>query len=113
MIDVTPLQLAKCCFPTQAIYLTTTTLALLAQHTSHLLQFTRSRTANLPVYTDFRNGRTQVVTVVRRYSGNVHALAQELRRLLGGAPVYVLQGRLEVEGNHVAQIKMWMAGLGF
>lgn len=76
-------------------------------------QVERTRTRNLPVYTDFKNGRTRVVTVVRRYTGDGRALAGEMARVLGGVPVDVLNGRLEVEGNHVATVRTWLAGLGF
>ena len=76
-------------------------------------QFTRSRTLGLPVYTDFKNGGSRIVTVVRRYTGDARALAAELGRVLGGRPVAVCNGRLEVEGNHAAQVKTWLAGLGF
>ena len=76
-------------------------------------QFTRSGTSNLPVYTDYKNGRTRIVTIVRRYTGDEGALAAEVRRVLGGAQVTVVNGRIEVAGNHSAQLRTWMAGLGF
>ena len=77
------------------------------------VQFTRSRTLGLPVYTDIKNGGTRVITIVRRYTGDAHALAAELGRVLGGRHVAVCTGRLEIEGNHTAQVKTWLAGLGF
>ena len=82
-----------------------------APHTR--VQFTRSRTLGLPVYTDIKNGGTRVITIVRRYTGDAHALAAELGRVLGGRHVAVCTGRLEIEGNHTAQVKTWLAGLGF
>jgi large subunit ribosomal protein L49 len=73
----------------------------------------RTRSLQLPVYTDFRNGRTRIMTQLRRYSGDVEALRDEMSRILGGAEVVAHPGRLEVQGNHVAQLRMWLMGLGF
>ena len=84
-----------------------------ASLTSPSTQFSRSRTSNLPVYTDFKNGRTRIVTIVRRFSGDERALAGELRRVLNGAQVAILNGRIEIPGNHTAILRTWMAGLGF
>ncbi len=69
--------------------------------------------AQLPVYSDFKNGRTRALTVVRKVGGDVYVLREELRRLSGGAAVTVRPGRLEVEGNKSKEIKAWLAGLGF
>ena len=77
------------------------------------LQVERTRSQQLPVYTDFRNGHTRVLTLVRRVSGDTDALRDELSRVLGGAEVAARPGRLEVQGNRVAQLKMWLMGLGF
>jgi large subunit ribosomal protein L49 len=67
---------------------------------------------NLPVYSDIRNGNTKVVTVVRKYTGDVHALGKELQRLCN-SDVTLYHGRLEVKGIHVKEIKEWLAGLDF
>jgi large subunit ribosomal protein L49 len=68
---------------------------------------------SLPVYTDFKNGRTRSLTVVRHVRGDAAAFAEELRRVTGGAEVVVRPGRVEVEGNKAAEVKTWLAGLGF
>jgi hypothetical protein len=31
----------------------------------------RTKTGNLPIYTDIRNGRTRKLTVVRKYEGDI------------------------------------------
>lgn len=89
----------------------------------------------LPVYTDFRNGRTRVLTLVRRCSGQpqvcgtvwwracwaglsshrvVHqVLARELKKVCGHTDVEVRQGRVEVKGNYRREVKEYLAGLGF
>ena len=67
---------------------------------------------NLPIYSDFRNGRTRQVTIVRKFTGDVDALAGELERVCE-QPVTRYHGRLEVKGLHVDRLTHWMTGLGF
>jgi large subunit ribosomal protein L49 len=67
----------------------------------------------IPIYTDFKNGRTRELTILRRGTGNVEALREELRRVTGGAEVHVRPGRIEVEGNRSKELKTWLMGLGF
>lgn len=79
-----------------------------------LRQVTRTTKGNqIPVYTDFKNGRTRELTVVRRIEGDAAALAKELYRVTGGAAVEVRPGRVEVAGGRSKEIKSWLAGLGF
>ena len=78
-----------------------------------LPQISRTASLELPVYSDFRHGGTKAYTVVRRVQGDTAALAEELSAVLGGARVDIRLGRLDVTGNHVAQVKSWLAGLGF
>ena len=73
----------------------------------------RTANGNLPVYTDIRNGRTKLVTIVRKYRGDVEALADELQTVCGGSKVTPYHGRLEVHGRHTAAITSWLKGLGF
>ena len=42
-------------------------------------QVMRSRMGNFPIYTDVRNGGSKVVTVLRKYTGDVDALKAELQ----------------------------------
>jgi large subunit ribosomal protein L49 len=72
-----------------------------------------SKGGQIPVYSDFKNGRTRELTIVRRVSGDVHALARELYRVTGGAKVAVHPGRLEVEGARTRELRTWLMGLGF
>ena len=72
----------------------------------------RSRLGNLPVYTDMRNGRSRVVTILRKYSGDAVALQSELE-LLVGSQVRAYHGRLELNGSHKALVCKWLADLGF
>jgi hypothetical protein len=77
-------------------------------------QVSRTSKGNqIPVYTDFKNGRTRELTIVRRVAGDVGELARELYRVTGGAKVEVRPGRVEVAGGRSKEIKSWLAGLGF
>ena len=42
----------------------------------------------LPVYTDFKNGRSRVVTLIRKYDGDEAALADEAQRVCGEVSVF-------------------------
>ena len=77
-------------------------------------QVSRTTKGNqIPVYTDFKNGRTRELTIVRRIEGDAAVLAKELYRVTGGAAMEVRPGRVEVAGGRAKEIKSWLAGLGF
>uniref|UniRef100_A0A6B2LU29 Large ribosomal subunit protein mL49 n=1 Tax=Arcella intermedia TaxID=1963864 RepID=A0A6B2LU29_9EUKA len=76
-------------------------------------KISRTPSSNLPVYSEFRNGRTRVRTILRKFEGNVEELSQELSAVLGGKEVYHYTGRLEVDGMHREKIKDWLLRLGF
>ena len=67
---------------------------------------------NLPVYTDFRNGRNRKITIVRKYAGDVLALSREVERVCE-SPVTRYHGRIEVKGLHKERLTNWLASLGF
>ncbi|KAG2826465.1 hypothetical protein PC116_g11135 [Phytophthora cactorum] len=80
------------------------------------LPFHVKRTAvglQLPVYRDFRNGRTRVLTILRRYKGDEQELRDEMSKVCQGKEVIVRPGRLEVVGDHASDIRKWLVGLGF
>ena len=82
--------------------------------TDHLpFRVARTRTGNLPVYSDFRAGGSRRVTVLRRFHGSGSELATEVRALLPGADVALHPGRVEVGGFHVRELKVWLMRLGF
>ena len=67
----------------------------------------------MPVYSDFKNGRTRKLTIVRKIVGDEEALAAEIHRVTGGAEVTVRPGRIEVLGDRRTELKNWLMGLGF
>jgi large subunit ribosomal protein L49 len=73
----------------------------------------RSRNGNLPVYSDFRIGGSKVVTILRKYQGDVDALSTAVSRLCE-SDVYKFHGRIEVKGKHGRTLRNWLANdLGF
>ncbi len=67
----------------------------------------------LPVYTDYRNGRTRCMTMVRRYRGDAQVLAEEMSKVCDNKLVSVRPGRIEVNGNYCGRVKEWLLRLGF
>eukprot|EP01138_Halocafeteria_seosinensis_P000185 gb/GECG01000191.1/.p1 GENE.gb/GECG01000191.1/~~gb/GECG01000191.1/.p1 ORF type:complete len:162 (+),score=10.76 gb/GECG01000191.1/:1-486(+) len=67
----------------------------------------------LPVYTDYRNGRTRVMTILRRYKGDTHTLRQAVSEICDGRPVIQRPGRLELKGDYSKPLKDYLARLGF
>eukprot|EP00967_Tisochrysis_lutea_P068433 scaffold89676_cov44-Tisochrysis_lutea.AAC.1 len=72
----------------------------------------RSRMGNFPIYTDVRNGGSKVVTILRKFRGDVKALALELQSVTG-KEVTAYHGRMEVRGRHAPVIAEWLGKLGF
>jgi len=72
----------------------------------------RSRMGNFPIYTDIRNGGNKVVTILRKYSGDVRALVVELQQVTG-KEVTAFHGRLEVRGRHQTIMADWLGKIGF
>ncbi|EWM28556.1 Ribosomal protein L49/IMG2 [Nannochloropsis gaditana] len=68
----------------------------------------------LPVYTDVRKGRTQLITLVRKVSGDLEEMRGEMSKVCANQEVRIRTGpRLEVKGRYTAQLRQWLAGLGF
>jgi hypothetical protein len=88
----------------------------------------------LPVYSRFRKDGTGPTTRIRRVTGDVGAFLSEMRASVPslqslssasaggrsssssdvGLPVrHRVGGTIEIKGNHVRDIKLWLASLGF
>lgn len=72
----------------------------------------RTGTAGLPIYTDYKHGRTKVVTILRKCKGDINELKSEMEKVVG-RPVTMRPGKLVVDGNYHLRLKTWLAGLGF
>ena len=71
-----------------------------------------ARGRSLPVYTDYRNARSRVLTIVRNIDGDINEMQREMSKLCA-TPVVQRAGRLEVSGRHTTAVRNWLAGLGF
>lgn len=78
-------------------------------------QVQRTPFRELPVYSAYAHGRSGTYTLLRtnRVTGDKRALAVEVSRVLDGVPVAIKNGCLEMKGNHVLTLRVWLAGLGF
>ena len=79
-----------------------------------------SRTSNkgLPVYTEFKNGGTQHLTIIRRIEGDAEALKNEVLELFPEAPknfarVNPVNNQVILKGIHMNEIKQWLVEKGF
>ena len=68
---------------------------------------------SLPVYSDFTHGRTKVITMLTKISGDINILQSEMSKVVDNRRVQVKPGKLIVDGNYVRRVKRWLAGLGF
>ena len=76
-------------------------------------QIERTNTNNLPVYTEFKNYKRDSYTVVRKVSGDVETLVQELSKVTSNSAIYTQTGSLKIKGLHTKEIKRYLYGLGF
>lgn len=67
---------------------------------------------SLPVYTEFKAGRTKVTTILRKVRGDIATLKTDMEKVCG-REVEVHPGKLVVNGNYHVRLKRWLAGLGF
>jgi large subunit ribosomal protein L49 len=72
----------------------------------------RTSTGQLPVFSDIRNGRTNVLTIVRRCAGDLAELKGELEKLTGSL-VEIKTNKLEIKGPHTKKVKLWLRHLGY
>ncbi|KAG8459336.1 hypothetical protein KFE25_012972 [Diacronema lutheri] len=73
----------------------------------------RSNYNELPVYHDYRNGRTRRLTLVRKYVGDAEELCRELARVCAQPKVEVRTGRIEIKGLHKEKVVAYLESLGF
>lgn len=66
----------------------------------------------LPVYTDYKAGRTKVITILKRIRGDVLSLRSEIEKVVG-KNAEIKPGKIVIEGNYHKRLKLWLIGLGF
>lgn len=76
-----------------------------------------SRTVNkgLPVYSDYKNGQTRVLTVVRRVQGDANALMKDLNADFPEAAINInaKTQHVVIKGHFVNEVKEWLISKGF
>jgi large subunit ribosomal protein L49 len=76
----------------------------------------RSNSKNLPVYTDYKRGGNLHLTTVRKITGDMSALRDELRVYLNkkneDVKINSLTGHVIIKGHHSAQIKTFLEARG-
>ena len=75
----------------------------------------RTQFGHLPVYTEYRNGRGRILTLVRRIEGDGGALAEKVKAFLPSSDVSLnaTTGHLVVNGNHQRTLRYYLTALGF
>ncbi|XP_065898913.1 uncharacterized protein [Dysidea avara] len=78
---------------------------------------TRSRFGNLPVYTDYRKGRTKVLTKITNIRGDIEVMHQLLLKQLDNPKLVTkvdeLTGSIAIHGFYRDEIRIWLRQLGF
>jgi len=72
----------------------------------------RSLAGNLPVYVDYKNRRNIKRTIIRKVSGDIEQLANELRKVCSNAEVRVKVGQIVIPGIHKESVNMLLYRLG-
>ena len=70
----------------------------------------------LPVYLKIDHRGMRRVTVIRKIFGDIHKLAQDLHKFLTkvnngreiGIKVVEVCGRIDIHGDHVGNVKLWL-----
>ncbi|GAA5817423.1 hypothetical protein MFLAVUS_010969 [Mucor flavus] len=79
--------------------------------------YTIQRTTNkgLPVYSEYKNGNTRLLTIVRRIEGDSNALMNDLKADFPEAVLSVNSKtqHVVIKGHHVNEIKEWLITKGF
>lgn len=73
----------------------------------------RTKSHNLPVYTEYRFNRVQKYTVVRRITGDVDELMRELRKITSNSNIKAQVGRVLITGLHTDVVMDYLIRLGF
>lgn len=79
----------------------------------------RTQNNGLPVYTEFKNGRTNESTVIRRIDGNADALLKDLQATLfkdapeNFAVIRPRSNTIHIKGIYMNEVKEWLISKGY
>ncbi|KAJ3276846.1 hypothetical protein HDV01_002901 [Terramyces sp. JEL0728] len=74
----------------------------------------RRESGFLPVYRNYKNGRTRSVTIVRGLEGNVDAFVEKISEIIPRERITVgLGNQVRLNGNYVYPIREWLTAHKF
>ncbi|KAG2377824.1 hypothetical protein C9374_008909 [Naegleria lovaniensis] len=73
----------------------------------------RSAYGSLPVYLDYKNGRTKTITIVRKIKGDLNKLKDDISKITGEEVTLRAGDQLEVKGNHARILRLYLRAVGF
>ncbi|KAL2917102.1 hypothetical protein HK105_203166 [Polyrhizophydium stewartii] len=70
----------------------------------------RERSGWLPVYSEFRNGKTRKMTLVRDVRGDIGQLKRDLGTFIPEERIQIKAGgtKLEITGDYISEIRGWL-----
>ena len=73
----------------------------------------RTINGNLPIYTKYKHGGSQKLTVIRHLFGDIDVFKQELSKIVSNNDIFEKNGYVQVKGIHKEKIDLWLRRLGF
>ena len=75
-------------------------------------QIERTTSGNLPVYITYNCNHVIKKTVIRKITGDVDRLVEEIRKVVSNAEVRKKVGKIEIAGVHKESVETWLLRLG-
>ncbi len=65
----------------------------------------------LPIYKQYKNGRTRSVTIIKKVQGDIHQMAQKLALMVPEERIVVKpeQQAIHLNGDYLAIVRKWLA----
>ena len=83
-------------------------------NTEHIpFQVERTKSGNLPVYKDYKEGGNRKLTIIRKITGDPFLMAEELKKVTSNSEVTIKVGSIVVTGFHKQNVEVWLQRLGF
>jgi hypothetical protein len=85
--------------------------------TSRSTEYEVKRTSNglLPVYTEYKSGRSQILTLIRRVDGNAEKLCDDLGNFIPKEKIRIKYptNHVEIKGNVQRTVRYWLTAVGY
>ena len=87
---------------------------MVAESDQEAYNILRRGSGDLPVYQNYKNGRTRVITSIRKVEGNVSELVKDLGRFIPPQRITMhLGGNVRINGRYGRPIRKWLTMLKF